>query len=63
MKYLILTADSPTELEKKVEEALSHGWKLQGGVSMVIYTTAAGGKYTQAMVLDAPVRQPSTFFK
>lgn len=63
-KYLVLTAESATELMQKVNEAYNNGWKEQGGVAVYnsyeryfvnleVQGTTAVTHFAQAMVKEA----------
>jgi hypothetical protein len=49
MRYIILEDSSRFELQRMVEKHLAEGWRLQGGVSMVLN---ASFWYCQAMVKE-----------
>lgn len=46
MEYTIVTADSNSELVKKVNEMLNQGWETEGGVAI-----SQDGTFHQAMIL------------
>lgn len=46
MEYTIVTADSNSELVKKVNEMLNQGWETEGGVAI-----SQDGIFHQAMIL------------
>ncbi|MFZ1320668.1 MAG: DUF1737 domain-containing protein [Ignavibacteria bacterium] len=46
MEYTIVTADSNSELVKKVNEMLNQGWETEGGVAI-----SQDGNFHQAMIL------------
>ena len=50
MRYEVLRFDSYFDLEKKVNEKLKQGWKLQGGVSITSHGMSI--YCSQAMVKD-----------
>ena len=55
MDYQIVTANFPDQLQLRVEEAMSQGWILQGGVSVTCLDVPAGAKdllYAQALIRD-----------
>lgn len=52
MEYQILTSNNITPLENAVNEALEHGWKLQGGITWAAIEGWDG--LAQAMVRDVP---------
>ena len=59
MQYMVVSINSPSELEQKVDEYLSRGWKLVGGVSVVQYSDwksqrqglqCSSWQYSQALI-------------
>ena len=59
MQYIILIGQFPNDLEKKVNDNLSSGWILQGGVSVSRSRNKSGGGtddliYSQAMTKTNP---------
>ncbi|HQY21059.1 MAG TPA: DUF1737 domain-containing protein [Ignavibacteria bacterium] len=52
MEYTIVTADSNSELVKKVNEMLNQGWETEGGVAI-----SQDGNFHQAMILFDDVNE------
>lgn len=50
MEYLVLTFSDTHRLERRVEEYLSQGWLLQGGISIAYSTVTNNPLYAQALV-------------
>ena len=53
MKYIILEEPTPTELQRKVNEALQSGYILQGGVCVGPSKLWDGICYVQALIYDS----------
>lgn len=51
MKYFVVSAKDQSALEKDVELFLDRGWRLQGGLSVVM--TDKGLRFYQAVFFDA----------
>ena len=60
--YNVCTGRDPHELECRVNEMLSNGWFLLGGMTVCSVSTASDDLYTtyaQAMVKTVPIVTPS----
>ncbi|MBZ5995366.1 DUF1737 domain-containing protein [Leuconostoc gelidum subsp. gasicomitatum] len=51
MEFRVVRSDYMFELESNVNDALSHGWRLQGGVSVIAYQSGKPA-YFQALVRE-----------
>jgi hypothetical protein len=52
IKYTIIENTSLMKFEEEVENQLQRGWKLQGGVSISVYSDFYKTRYAQAMVKE-----------
>ncbi len=51
MKYRIIAAEYPNELEEQINKHILHGWKPQGGL-VVTKQLRGGNYYRQAMIKE-----------
>jgi hypothetical protein len=49
--YLVATAKTIAELEAKIDQCLSEGWELQGGITAIVDNSQSGVMFIQAMAL------------
>lgn len=54
MEYMIIEANTRSELERLVNGWLDHNWQLQGGVCVTQTMTATIKTYSQAMIFIKP---------
>jgi hypothetical protein len=52
MQYLIIRSSEPITLEENVVELIDAGWRLQGGVSVVLDPSTNELLWCQAMVRE-----------
>jgi hypothetical protein len=54
MKYLVVEASSPGELQKKVQQYIDQGWEPSGGLAVATYGAGAWWYY-QAIIMRSGV--------
>lgn len=52
MKYELIIANGPQELEKRVNDKLNNGWRPKGGISTIMDYDKESIIYIQAVVVE-----------